>query len=125
MKKIFSALTTLVILVVLFGCTSNLSNDKIDVVDFNILNKEEVVIKDSSFNMNLKLVPENANNYNVIYTSSDNSIVSVSDKGLVTALDKGSAKVTVKIDDLIKVFSFEVFKTYSSPTVISLIGFMK
>ena len=37
MKKIFSALTTLVILVVLFGCTSNLSNDKIDVVDFNIL----------------------------------------------------------------------------------------
>ncbi len=45
------------------------------------------------------VVPENADNKNVTWTSSDTSVATVSESGLVTAIGEGTATITVTTED--------------------------
>ena len=53
----------------------------------------------SSTNLSVKILPQNATNQNIIWTSSDNSIVSVTDQGVLTAVSIGEATVTALADN--------------------------
>ena len=50
---------------------------------------------DKSFALNATVVPENADDKGLIYTSSNENVATVSEDGIVTAIDKGSTKITV------------------------------
>ena len=54
--------------------------------------KEKVTLK-------AKVLPEDATNQNVLWTSSDESVVSVSDSGVLTGLSLGTAKITATVED--------------------------
>lgn len=63
-----------------------------------ILNQNEIGIKKGkSYQLVSTVLPENANNKQVIWTSSDSKIVSVNETtGYITGLKEGSATITVK-----------------------------
>lgn len=46
-----------------------------------------------------KVLPENAENKNVTYTSTDESVATVSESGVITAVAEGEAVITVKTED--------------------------
>lgn len=64
------------------------------------------------------VIPTNATNKKVTYTSSDAAIASVSDNGLVTAIKEGKATITVTTDDGNKTASSEITVT-SVPVAVS------
>ncbi len=64
------------------------------------LNINELTLKpNGTYNLIVTVSPEDANNKNVKWTSSDSNIVSVSNDGKIKALKKGSATITVTTED--------------------------
>ena len=55
--------------------------------------------KESSYTFTATILPENATNKEIIWTSSDASIATVSQEGVVTALQAGSATITAQCDN--------------------------
>lgn len=53
----------------------------------------------SSTKLSVKILPQNATNQNIVWTSSDNSIVSVTDQGVLTAVSIGEATITALADN--------------------------
>lgn len=53
----------------------------------------------SSTKLSAKISPQNATNQNIIWTSSDNSIVTVTDQGVLTAVSIGEATITALADN--------------------------
>lgn len=53
----------------------------------------------STYQLTASVYPSNANNKEITWSSSDETIATVSDSGLVTALKKGSATITVAAQD--------------------------
>lgn len=74
-------------------------------IDISSINPSLITIENVSNSVNIslnetmylikKIVPNNATNQDVIWTSSDNSIVSVDDNGEIKGLKRGSATITV------------------------------
>ena len=52
-----------------------------------------------TYKLNVQVLPDNATNKNVVWTSSDPSIATVSDDGIVTAVGDGSFTITVSAVD--------------------------
>ena len=64
------------------------------------LNLEEVVLGvEETVELSVEILPTNAANKAVEWSSSDESVATVSDSGLVTALSAGSATITVRSKD--------------------------
>ena len=53
----------------------------------------------SSTKLSAKISPQNATNQNIVWTSSDNSIVTVTDQGVLTAVSIGEATITALADN--------------------------
>ena len=64
------------------------------------LDKTEAVLKEKeTVKLNATLLPENADNKNVHFTSDNDAVATVDDNGLVTALSSGEAVITVITED--------------------------
>ena len=80
-------------------CKVTVTTDSIDVEKI-VLNPTEMNLKvGSTSQITSKVLPENATNRELVWTSSDNSVLSVDDKGIVKGLKAGTAIVTVKTKD--------------------------
>lgn len=65
---------------------------------------------DDTYNLNVTILPENANNKNYTITSSNEEIVKIEAPNKITPLKDGSTTVTIKTDnDIIKEIPVEVF----------------
>lgn len=62
-------------------------------VSKNILTKNETI------QIDVEILPNNASNKNLKYTSSNNRVVKISDSGLITALRVGDATITIQTTD--------------------------
>src|SRR5690554_1464425 len=65
------------------------------VTNLNILNNIEEMLKRSEHQLEVEITPSNALIQELIYTSSDNKVVSVSSEGLIVALNEGYAEIIV------------------------------
>lgn len=64
------------------------------------LNKEKLVLQiGDSYTVTPIVVPDDANNKNVIYSSDDGNIATVDDKGLIKAIKEGTTKIIVKTEE--------------------------
>ena len=64
------------------------------------LDKTEAVLKEKeTVKLNATVLPENADNKNVHFTSDNDAVATVDDNGLVTALSSGEAIITVITED--------------------------
>lgn len=105
MKRKFIVLLLLVVGV--FGCSENKSsNDSqstedsiIPITDVSLDKISEVVLKGNTLQLNVTVIPDNATDKSVIWSSTNVSSVAVSENGLVTAIDYGHANITVTTSD--------------------------
>ena len=65
----------------------------------------------------LDVAVENIGDYEVVYSSDDESVLTVNVDGLVTALSAGSATVTVKVGEVSEAVMFTVARAESMPEV--------
>lgn len=73
------------------------------------LDKTEAVLKEKeTVKLNATVLPENADNKNVHFTSDNDAVATVDDNGLVTALSSGEAVITVTTKDGSKTASCKV-----------------
>lgn len=106
------------------SCTINVKK----LVSNIILNKTELTINESqSEQLFATVIPDQADNKNLIWSSSDNTIASVNGDGIVYAVSKGSTTICVKSSDESNVMAFctvTVLKPVKSicvnPTQISM-----
>ena len=81
------------------SCTVTISDSTVHVTSVS-LNKTAVTIsKGASENLVATVLPNNATNKDVTWTSSNTSKATVSENGVVTAVDSGSATITVTTKD--------------------------
>lgn len=55
--------------------------------------------KNENYQLNYNIVPENATNKSVTWSSSNNNVATVDNNGLVTAISEGSATIEVETED--------------------------
>ena len=65
-----------------------------------VVSTENVVLQtDNTFKINAEVLPNDANNKNIIYKSEDNGIVQVDDDGTLTGISKGETNVIVSSEE--------------------------
>lgn len=76
-----------------------INSEQIEVTGVTLNEKEIKLGVDETFKLIADIMPENADNKDVTWKSSDKSVATVSSKGLVTAKGEGSAIITVTTKD--------------------------
>ncbi len=77
----------------------NESSATVNVESIEIRNTENHLSVGQTLTLNVKVLPENASNKKIHYSSSDENVLTVDATGTVSALKEGSATVTAKSDD--------------------------
>lgn len=73
--------------------------NKIDVIGVNLNNTDLAMLKGNNYQLIAKVIPTDATNQNVTWTSSDESVATVDETGKVTAIEVGKATIIVKTKD--------------------------
>lgn len=60
-----------------------------------------IVFKGDSYQINVTVLPENATNKTITWTSSDPAIASISPEGIITGLGSGQVEITAKAGDIV------------------------
>lgn len=71
----------------------------VSVTGFNISEETITVNKNSTYSLNYSIIPSDATNKNVTWTSSNTSVATVSTSGVVSGISKGEATITGKTND--------------------------
>ncbi len=69
------------------------------VSDINLTAEKTEITEGDTLQLNATVLPENADNKGLVYTSSDDKIATVSETGLVTALKEGKVTITAESAD--------------------------
>ena len=65
-----------------------------------VVSTENVVLQiDNTFKINAEVLPDDANNKNIMYKSEDNGIVQIDDDGILTGISKGETNVIVSSEE--------------------------
>ena len=80
-------------------CNITVIEDRIPVTGITLQPQSLNLICGQSETLNAQVQPENADNQNIIWSSSDPEIAEVSQEGIVTAVHSGSAVITAKSED--------------------------
>lgn len=100
MKKFLAIITVLIVLVCVVGCGNNIPNDQITIDSIEIC-KNGVSIDELNVFVNDPFVLETnvpeGHEKEIVWVSSDPSVVSIDDNGNVKALKKGKAVITAKV----------------------------
>ena len=81
------------------GYNSGGSSDPVAVTGVSLNKNSTSIQAGSSETLTATVVPNNATNQNVTWTSSDESVATVSNSGLVSGIAEGSATITVRTSD--------------------------
>ena len=80
-------------------CKVTVTNDSVDVEEI-VLNPKNVNLKvGETSQITSKVLPENATNRELVWSSSDSSVVTVDDKGVIKGIKAGTATITAKTKD--------------------------
>ena len=100
--------------------TATLSVVVIKPVEQLILNKYEVsLVEKGTFSLACTIVPEDATDKEITWTSSDASIAKVDEKGLVTALKAGKCTITASCNEKIATANINVEKKVEAPEKVT------
>ena len=114
-KRLSGIAAILMLAVSVIGCKHNVNTSKVAVTDVT-LNKTELSLEEGkSEKLTATVLPENATNRNVTWSSDKTDIAEVSQDGTVTAKKTGTAKITVKTEDGGKTTDCTVRVTAKSP----------
>lgn len=80
-------------------CVNWYSSAFVSVKSVNVSPATFDIYLNTTFQLTATVLPENAYNKNVIWSSSNNTIATVDENGLVTALKKGSVRITCRTVD--------------------------
>ena len=73
--------------------------------------------------LNAKVLPDNASNKALSYSSNNTKVAIVSDDGIITAVGGGEATISVKADDYVKVIKVSIEKVESTvPASVEIAG---
>ena len=81
---------------------------KIEVTNIEVNENEKEMYAGDSFQLEVTVLPENATNKTIAYTSSDSEIITVNETGLVTAVKEGNATVTIVSGNVKKIVNIKV-----------------
>ncbi|MCL2063747.1 MAG: Ig-like domain-containing protein [Candidatus Cloacimonetes bacterium] len=98
LKRATKLTTIVTLLFILWGCSNSPTKD-IPVTGISLDQTMVSLNIGESVKLKATIVPQNATNQNLIWTSSNEEIFSVSGDGLVTALDYGTAVISVSTVD--------------------------
>ena len=79
----------------LFSC----SKPTVPIQSLSFSQDKVSLFKGQSKWLNLNILPENAQNFNIVWSSSNNEIVEVNNRGKITAKNYGFATVVAKVKD--------------------------
>jgi len=114
-KRLSGIAAILMLAVSVIGCKHNVNTSKVAVTDVT-LNKTELTLEEGkSEKLTATVLPENATNRNVTWSSDKTDIAEVNQDGTVTAKKTGTAKITVKTEDGGKTTDCTVRVTAKSP----------
>ena len=80
-------------------CTVTVSKKEIPVTGFSLDKTEAALSQGDTLKLTATITPADADNKNVIWTSSDEKVATVTTDGVITAVSAGTALVTVKTED--------------------------
>ncbi|MGB0405512.1 MAG: Ig-like domain-containing protein, partial [Fusobacterium sp.] len=102
MNKIIASLKNLFLIIIMISTVISCSKEKIDVkipvTAIKLSSELEVLEIDGEIVLKANVLPENATNKNIIWSSQDDKIVTVDKNGKVHAVSAGTAVVTVKAE---------------------------
>lgn len=101
MKKIFLwILPVAVVAICLFVIACNDNNKNVSVDDVT-LDKNEITLElvNDSYRLVATVIPDNATNTGVVWSSDNHNVATVDDDGLVIATGEGKCTITVRTDD--------------------------
>ena len=117
MKKVILG----IILVVLLAGCENPNQDVPDVPVQNIsINIADILFVGQQTYINIEFSPSNTTERNLIYSSSDENILTISSSGTITPLNKGTATISVVQQNGVEVNkSVSVYQIVTKPTIIN------
>ncbi len=98
-------------------CKVSVTPKVIAVTDVNLNKTTMHKVVGESEQLTATIIPQNATNKNVKWTSSDNTIASVDNTGMVTAIKEGNTAITVTTEDGNKTATCKISVKTASPKV--------
>ena len=94
----------------------------VHVQDISIKNPINPVslVKGTTYQIAAEVLPENADNKKISYTSSNKTVISVSANGLISAENIGTATITLKAENISKTINVTVTAAYINVTSIAV-----
>ncbi len=92
-------ITLILILTSLVACQNQIVPEDIEVVCIHLNETEISLIEDETFQLSAEILPDNATNKNVKWSSDNVAIATVDENGLVKALKTGTANIKVQAED--------------------------
>ncbi len=87
--------------------------EKIKVTSISF-NSESIVVKEGeSLKLDLNILPSNATDYLITWSSSDENVAMVSENGQIMAKKEGSTIITVKVEDLSSMITVNVIPNFT------------
>ena len=74
-------------------------DNTVHVTNVEITNAPVYMFSGDTYELQANVLPENATNKNINWSSSDNSIITVDNNGLITAISEGTVRITVTSED--------------------------
>ena len=71
----------------------------VQISDINLSLDKNIIDKNETISLNVTIIPEEAKDKKLIYSSSDDRIARVNDKGKITGISSGKATITVSSED--------------------------
>ena len=123
LHSILGALIVITVMIVV-SCERELSNKKPVLVTEVKLDKSEItlVLINDTEQLTAIVLPENATNKKVAWTSSDETVAAVDSSGVVTAKGEGLCEVTVTTDDFGYTATCKITVLKQPPVVIDVTG---
>lgn len=86
----------------------NITDKKIPVTDITGIGTESELIVGSAMTLNCKVVPDNATEQNVTYSSSNLAVADIGSDGVITAISPGETNITATSDGISKTMKLTV-----------------
>ena len=118
-----SAAIIVITVMIVFSCENELSKKPVLVTDVK-LDKSEItlVLINDTQQLIATVVPENATNQKVAWTSNNETVATVDSSGVVTAKGEGQCTITVTTDDFGYTATCEITVLEQPPVVIDVTG---
>lgn len=96
-KKIKMFLVAILILMSIAGCSNNESEESVNSVTAIVLSTNSVEIEvDETYQLSYTILPQNADNQAITWSSADNTVASVNESGIISGISEGQTNIIVE-----------------------------